>query len=185
MGCHSSRRDQVSYYEASANAKGGVPRELHTKDNLLLYTPGLITFSVYYANQAAADIVLKTALELESKVPKDIEWRNRVKDELRAAFQCWIRLNCPINNAVWQSQSLKKRIMDENILEVEALCHTFKISQFYSEEAYVHGIWDAKFRLLQRAVCKCESLFDLYQYRKKRKKNNSPVTTKESKQRHS
>ena len=118
-----SRLDLPAFYELSARAQGRPPKQTGLwKGNLLLQRNGLLPFTLKYANEAQATIVLKKL--------KDFDCRDKNKEflieMLRISYVCFLRLNCPIKNGIWHSQQLKRDICSRSIREVEALCESYK-----------------------------------------------------------
>jgi len=187
--CTSSGRDLVSFYSASAAALGSAPKQLHNRDNLLLPGAGLVHFTMRRANAALAAIAQVEAFTTASSEWTD-DWKGNMRKELECAYECFLRLNCPIDDGIWQSQKFKRNLIDGRIIEIEALCDTYGILndptysmvsdqlrvRMLSDQLGVRKVdtWELKFRRLQLTLIRCNEIFPViteqYNYSRRRKK---------------
>jgi len=185
--CTSSRRDLVSFYSASAAALGSSPKQIHNRNNLLLQGAGLIHFSMRRANAALAAITQVEAYTMASRERAD-DWKDNIRKELECAYECFLRLNCPIVDGIWQSQKFKRNLIDGRIIEIEALCDTHGLSndpnyRMVSNQWNGRRVdtWEVKFRRLQMILIRCNRMFpgitQQYNYSKKGRKKRFIVET--------
>jgi len=178
-----SRRDLVSFYSASAMAKGGTPEQSHNRDNLLLPGGGLIHFAMRRANAALSAIAQLGAYKM-AFCERTEELKHSTFKELECAYECFLRLNCPINDGIWQSQEVRRNLIDGRIIEIEALCDTYGIlidPNYASLSNQWNGgkmePWEVKFRRLQLTIRKCIKMFpsitQQYMHTKRRRKKKN------------
>jgi hypothetical protein len=168
-------RDLPSFYDVSLewdlnhiNSK----QDCHAKDNLLLPSFGLTSFLKKFANAALCRIFVE-----------DVTERNTTDRDLIEIFGelygCFIRLNCPLDNALWQTQHVRRQLEVGAILEADALCtayqHIFKPDEDNTETV----TWEGKMSLLWRAskkgqeVSTSETDTDLLKKSRKKRKAES------------
>ena len=124
--CAYSRRDLASFYSSSAIAKGGTPEQSHNRDNLLLPGVGMIYFAMRRTNAALSAIAQLEAYKM-ILCERTEELKSSIVKELECAYEYFLRLNCPIGDGIWQSQEVKRNLIDGRIIEIEALCDTYGI----------------------------------------------------------
>mmetsp|Transcript_19287 Transcript_19287/g.34947 ORF Transcript_19287/g.34947 Transcript_19287/m.34947 type:complete len:2537 (-) Transcript_19287:2523-10133(-) len=151
-------RDLPAYYEASAAAKGGIPKENHSKDCLMDGSGAGFLWSVKsYANRAFAEVIMQQLSEAGER-PE----RENVSHWLRQSYMCYKRLNCSIGDV----QQYTHRLSSRPIPEVETLCRIY-ISGGEdenditddgqdSEEDWTRG---RKVTLLRAALSRCKKKF--------------------------
>ena len=180
----SSRFDVPSLYELSAHDQGRPPKQAGLwKGNLLLQRNGLVPFTLKYANEAQATIVLGKLQDFD-RTDKNKDF---LIEMLRTSYVCFLRLNCPIKDGMWHSQQFKRDVSSGSIKEVEALCESYK--KLYISKAdsslFRSNDWESKFWLLGKAVKRCNTQFpNIALYfntlkRKKKKKNDLDNTPNE------
>ena len=135
-----------------------------------------------YANGAVADVIL---LELEELLQRDIndeELKKHITDLYNDAYNCFVRLNCPLHWNIWQSAKIKQNFIHGKISEVEALCAVFMALKGIRHSKSSRCIpWEQKMLLLSSAVKDAQTQFpslaqksaSLTQKRKRKHKESS------------
>eukprot|EP00978_Attheya_sp_CCMP212_P004084 scaffold8837_cov54-Attheya_sp.AAC.2 len=151
-------RDLPAYYEASAAAKGGIPKENHSKDCLMDGSGAGFLWSVKsYANRAFAEVIMQQLSEAGERPASE-----NVSHWLQQSYACYKRLNCSIGDV----QQYTHRLSSRPIPEVETLCRIY-ISGGEdenditddgqdSEEDWTRG---RKVALLRAALSRCKKKF--------------------------
>lgn len=164
-------RDLPSFYDVSLGWDLNVmskKQDSHAKDNLLLPSFGLTYFLKRFANAALCRILVD-----------DVKERNTTERTLietfRELYNCFLRLNCPPDDALWQTQHVRRQLEIGAILEADALCTAYQCI-FHQDEDSIILTWEGKMSLLLIAskkgheVCISETDTDvLKRSRKKRK----------------
>uniref|UniRef100_A0A7S4JCT2 Uncharacterized protein n=1 Tax=Odontella aurita TaxID=265563 RepID=A0A7S4JCT2_9STRA len=176
-----SQRDLPSFYEASASAKGGVP-SFHQRENLSTAS-GLLGRSKRHVNAAIAEILM---YELEVEAKKTAQKEGNVEQAnkdalmglLKAAFACFLRLNCPTTDPHWQTVQIE----NGTSWEVETICQAHQTiygkANRYEKGGPDHpsenqSPWYVKMASLQAAVSKCEDVFPSLAQKRRRGKSKT------------
>ena len=156
----SAARDLPSFYEKSADVKGAAPKLIHCKDNILLKGIGVISDLSRYANEALADVARQLLYDL-SLQPIDSSVMEAGKELLYNAYTCFRRLNCSIDDGTWKSLSIRMRLDEKKIVEVEALCDCYIFTENATSFSTMKREYDTetKMLLLKTAVETCETIF--------------------------
>ncbi len=191
--CFNSSRDLPSFYIATAKQEGEAPQNSHDTENMLLNDGnGLIYFAMQYANGAIADIIRRESIALSHQKLGD-DWEKKVNELMSDAYKCFLRLNCSIDDSVWQTRRVKQRMSSRQIPEVEALCVAYMTLKRIPSASYSkilkHCPWDHKVLLLRSAIKDCEKMFPATalkatsQCQKRKRKQKDPVA-KDSTKKH-
>lgn len=153
-------RDLPSFYDKSAGTRGSTCRMIHHKENLLCQGIGIIFNLSRYVNGAIAEVCVQLLHDLTSK-SRESSIVDEQRELLYKAYTCFRRLNCPIDNDTWKSLSIRKKLEDSKIPEVEALCECYVFMEDAESPKYSHSLLsvDAKMQLLRNAVVYCDSAF--------------------------
>lgn len=196
--CDNSSRDLPSFYIATAKEGGKTPQNSHSTENMVLLEGkgGLIYFAMKYTNEAIAHIVRKESMAISLSHPNNAhekeykEWMEQTTDLMKDAYKCFVRLNCPIDENLWQSRKVRQKMTNGHIPEIEALCSTYMTWQKVNPKSLSKiTSWEDKILLLRSAVKECEKLFptitfkstSLSQKRKRKKESSTSTTTSSSK----
>jgi len=169
---HAAPRDLPSFYSlrSEVNALGGNRyQESHCKDNLLLPSVGLVTFTKIMANAALCRILLGAIGESPSL-------KQEAKDNFGDIYTCFLRLNCPLENPIWQTQQTRKLLNASACLEVDSLITAYQ--SIYVKKSMISEVtqmsWEEKMLMLRTAVSEGQKLSaskdDLETNKKARKK---------------
>lgn len=155
--CYSSSRDLPSFYDATAEEEGEPPQQSHSCDNLLLRKSGLIYLALKKANAAIADIIYYEVDECLQEIEED-KWRSHMNELLVEAYRCFLRLNCPLNDNLWQTTKFKQFASHGTITEVETLCKVFMVLNGIRSNPSGLIPWEQKILLLSAATKEAEKI---------------------------
>jgi len=148
---HASPRDLPSFYDISlrseTNPLGTRYQDSHCKDNLLLPTLGLVSFTKKLVNAALCRILVE-AMEKCDGLEKE------EKDEFGNIYSCFLRLNCPLENSIWQTQQIRKLLNAGACIEVDSLITAYQFVHLTKEKRLeVNQMsWEEKMLMLRSAV---------------------------------
>jgi len=180
-----SNRDLPSFYQASALAKGGEPKNPHTNDCLLLKKPsienlGLIRSVKRKINSAIADVVIQE-LQTSKKSGSQVS-QIKVKEYLKLSFTSYLQLNCTIRD-LERSRAWKYGL--GSIREVEALCESYLALQDHEHVHMKEQNWSGgaqKKVVLEAALQKAHEVFpNILSKKKSRKRTKTDAKVDESK----
>ena len=77
---------------------------------------GLTWSIIKHANKPVARIIRKEVKELDTKEINKNTTNTTLKSLLKGAFICFLRLDCPIENIIWQTQKVKSRLVEGRII---------------------------------------------------------------------
>jgi len=182
--CKATSRDLPSFYDETATEEGETPQSSHSSSNLITST-GLTYFAMKYANNAVAQIICQEISELILKEMNEKEWEKQMTELLGDAYKCFLRLNCPEDDSLWQSVKFKHQIHDGTIFEVEALCNAFMALNGIKSTPSIPISWEQKRLLFRFAAKEAEKLFPALgissiSMKKKRKRKNQETTNSKS-----
>ena len=194
--CDSSSRDLPSFYIATAKESGKTPQNSHSTENMVSSEGkgGLIYFAMKYANEAIAHIVRKESIALSLSHPNNDDhkkWTEQATDLMKDAYKCFVRLNCPMDENLWQSRIVRQKMTHGLIPEIEALCTTYMTFKKVNPKSLSKiTSWEDKILLLRSVMKECERLFptitfkssSLSQKRKRKKESSTSTTTSSSKE---
>lgn len=159
---YAAPRDLPFFYELSlgwALKSGKPPHQAHSKDCMLHPSIGMIAFTKRIANSAicrmSEDAVYHPDPELNVKDQKDEAVHHFI-----AIYKSFRRLNCPIEDTIWQSRSMRNRLLSASIVEADALCNMFQhVYVNVDDQVPVRQMtWEAKLMILQKATTKGENM---------------------------
>ena len=80
--------------------------------------------------QTSRQFTSKISIEVKELDTKEINKNTTnitLKSLLKGAFICFLRLDCPIDNIIWQTQKVKSRLVEGRIIEAKTLleCHSY------------------------------------------------------------
>jgi len=152
---HSTPRDLPSFYDVSLgwdlNSLNN-KQDCHAKDNLLLPSFGLTSFLKKFANAALCGIFVDDVKE------KNTEDRDLI-ETFCELYSCFLRLNCPLDNAIWQSQHIRRQLEIGTILEADALCKAYQCIFMPDEDSTSIDTWERKMALLLKACKKGHEVY--------------------------
>lgn len=166
------KRDLPSFYEVSARFKGKHLQVHQNRDNLLDGS-GILWNIKRYANMAIADIIVGEIRELNDGI-SDNDGKNKLKalkDCLKVAYSCFLRLRCPLDHEQW------KIILssDTKVVEVDALLFAFEEysksigDSFNVVQSNSTDKWVQKHTLLKDVVAKVSKIFPSKLQQKRRR----------------
>lgn len=178
----SAPRDLPSLFQSSAMAQGGPPEFQHTKESLLikgrsLMSSGFLRNLKREANSALASITLH---DLSSEDTKGQQ------DALKAAYACFLRLNCTIDEL---RRTRAWKFGQSSLPEVDALCQAYLARGEDNKKVQTESSnWiggGQKNAVLKAAIEKCQELFpqmskELYGKRKARSTGRSKAKAADS-----
>ncbi len=199
------RRDMPSFYSITATLKGEAPSKLHTRDNLLHKTPGVLWLAKYFCNRGVV-YVLKQMLErlkdefndmLNNDNIDDHEWKKQLLNIFQNSCLSFLRLNCDIDDPLWQSYSMRNAYLPE----LDIFCESYiiyiynemrkdevkedKTLPIYPLENTAVTDWEKKMKILQLALGQCYELFPNLRhfsyFKRKYKKKRSLMMESEKK----
>lgn len=154
--CHSSSRDLPSFYDITGEEEGEPPQQSHSCDNLLLRKSGLIYLALNYANAAVADIICHEVDESLQET-EECKWKSKMNELVVEAYRCFVRLNCPLNDNLWQTTKFKQFASQGAIAEVETLCKVFMVLNGIRSRSRLIP-WEQKMLLLSAAAKEAEKI---------------------------
>jgi len=176
---HAAPRDLPSFYDMSlrsdTNPLGNRYQESHCKDNLLLPSLGLVSFTKKLANAALCRILIE-AVEKCNGLEKE------AKDEFGDIYFCFLRLNCPLENSIWQTQQIRKMLNAGECIEADSLITAYQFVYLTKERRseVTQMSWEEKMLMLRSAVKEGQKLNaskdELDASKKARKKRKIPDT---------
>jgi len=183
--CKGTSRDLPSFYGETATEEGETPQSSHSTSNLLT-SRGLIYFAMKYANDAVAHIICQEVSELVLQEIDEKEWKKQIIELLGDAYKCFLRLNFPEDDSLWQSAKFKLKVNEEKIMEVEALCNAFMALNGIKSSPLDQVSWEQKMLLFRSAAKEAQKLFPALgltsiALKKKRKRKNPENCSKKAK----
>lgn len=148
----SAPRDLPSFYDISlrseVNALGDRYQESHCKDNLILSSVGLVSFAKKLSNAALCRILVEAIGGNDSK-------NQEAQDLFGDIYTCFLRLNCPLDSSIWQTQQTRKLVNASACIEVDSLITAYQSMYDVQEEMsskVTQMSWEEKMIVLRSAV---------------------------------
>jgi len=161
--CDAVPRDLPSFYDLSLVAAlkyGGVPNQSHSKDCLLNCMTGLVFFTKKFANIAVCRILVDAMSKFSSQDCTE-DQKQAAIDKFCDIYKCFLRLNCPVGNSLWQSQQTRRYFSSGFILEADALCDAFQrlfVKGDDNKISITQMSWEAKMMILRAATKKGQAI---------------------------
>jgi len=187
--CYAVPRDLHNFYASSIVENDSSSHHYHTKDNLLLKGSGLHFFVKKYANTAVCRALVESLSKFDPGHCSSSE-RNDAVEQFGEIYRCFLRLNCPAEDAIWQTHKVKRDFQAGLIPEADALCGAYRciVTKADNSITQVTKIsWEKKMVALRTASKKGSGMFAsiaaemsvLRRARKKRRSNEmkSPIET--------
>jgi hypothetical protein len=159
---YAAPRDLPSFYDLSLKWALGCTNALHqahSKDDLLASTSGLIFFAKKFANAALCRISMEATSNFNSRDCSIDQKKLAIRGFLNV-YKCFLRLNRPIYNILWQSQQMRHHLCSGSVLEADALCDAFQrvYGNFEDVVPISQMSWEEKMTILQSATVKGQEM---------------------------